>query len=183
MVHDVFINGFRDDIIMLKSKIRKKMLDLGYMQEDYNFLSGFHDFWLCYDQYNILNIDKKEIINVIYTTNKNPNPIVYLTLIIFLFGTLKSYYEYEVDEQSIKLIYQKPTRVMALTQQQKPCGLIYYKDLIRDIYKERYSILRKANRKLYEIKCNECNHIWIIPQYYIRSKLVNCPNCKKRSSI
>lgn len=182
MIHDIFIYEFSDDIIKLKSKIRMKMLSLGYMREDYNFISRFDDFWLCYAKYNLLDIDKKEFINVIYSTTKNPNPITYLTLINFLFGTLKSYYEYEIDEQYIKLIFQKSSNIITLTQPQKPYGLKYYNDLIRDLYKDCYSIVRKADNKYYEIKCNVCNHEWKIPQYYIRSELVRCPNCKKKNS-
>jgi hypothetical protein len=180
MIHDIFINGFRDDIVKLKSKIRMKMISLGYMREDFNFISKFDEFWLCYVKYNLLEIDKKEFINVIYSTNKNPNPIAYLTLINFLFGTLKTYYEYEINEEYIKLIYQKPTKIITLTQPLKPCGLIYYNDLIHDLYKGRYSIVKKADKKYYEIKCNSCNHEWKIPQYYIRSDLVHCPNCNKK---
>ena len=177
IIHDIFINGFRDDILKLKAKIRMKMLSLGYMQEDFNFISRFNELWLCYDRYNLLRIDKKEFINVIYSTTNNPDPIAYLTLINFLFGNLKSYYEYDIDENYIKLIYQKPTRIISLTQPQKPFGFIYYGDLIRDLYKGRYSIVKKADKKYYEIICNVCNREWKIPQYYIRGELVHCPNC------
>lgn len=182
MINDIFINGFKDDLIRLKSKIRMKMLSLGYMREDFNFIRRFDDFWLFYNKYNLLNIDKKEFINVIYSTeSSNPNPITYLTLIISLFGSLKSYYDYKIDEKYIKIIHQKSSKIISLTQPLKPCGLIYYNDLIYDLYKDRYIVIRKEDKKYYAIRCNSCNHEWKIPQYYIRRELVKCPNCKKEN--
>ncbi len=181
-IHDIFLNGFKDDVVCLKSKLRMKMVSLGYMREDFNFISNFEEFWLCYARYNLLKMDKKEFINVIYSTTKKPNPIAYLTLINYLFGTLKSYYDYVIDEQYIKLIYQKPSKIIALTQPQRPCGLIYYNNLIYDIYKGRYTVIKKADNKYYDIKCNICNHEWKIPQYYIRSELIHCPNCNKKNT-
>lgn len=182
MIHDIFINGFGDDIIKLKSKIRMKILDLGYMREDFNFINRFDELWSCYAKYNLLNIDKVEFINVIYSTTNNPNPISYLTLINYLFGSLKLYNEYEIDEQYIKIISQKPSKVISLTQPLKACGFIYYKDLMLRLYSNQYSIVKKVE-KHYEIKCNLCNHEWIIPQYYISSYLVHCPICDKRKRV
>jgi hypothetical protein len=41
--------------------------------------------------------------------------------------------------------------------------------------------LNKLENKHYEIKCNYCNHEWIVPQYYISGEMVHCPKCEKKS--
>lgn len=180
MVHEIYINGFRDDIIKLKSKIRMKMLSLGYMREDFNFINRFEELWFSYAKYNLLNIDKKEFISIIYSTTDNPNPIAYLTLIIYLFGSLKSYYEYEIDEKYVKIINQKPTKIVSLTQPQKPTGILYYNNLFRDLYNGSYSIVRKVDNMHYEVRCNSCNHRWEISKYYVRKGIVKCPICLRK---
>jgi hypothetical protein len=180
MIHDIFLNGFTDDIIKLKAKIREQMYRLDFMRYDMNFINRFDEFWLYYSKYNLLNIDKKELINAIYTTASNPNPIVYLTLINCLFGSLKSYYEYKIDEKHIRIINQKQTSIVSLTQPLKPYGLIYYNILVQKLYGDQFTIIRKSDSKYYEIRCSLCNYEWKIPQYYIRSKLVRCPNCEKK---
>ena len=180
IIHKIFTNGFEDDIVKLKSKIRMKMLSMGYMRSDFNFIENFNEFWSSYAGFNVLNLDKKDLINVIYSSSENPNPIAYLTLIIFLFGSLNSYYEYKIDEQDIKIIRQRISKIVSLTQPLKPSGLIYHNELIQKIYKNHYSIVRKLEGKYYEIKCNVCNHEWVIPQYYVCSNLVRCPKCEKK---
>lgn len=180
-VHDIFLKGFRDDIVKLKSKIRIKMISMGYMSDDFNLIENFDEFWSYYSDFNVLNIDRKELLNALYFTTKNPNPIIYLTLIIYLFGSLKDFYEYEIDEKNIEIINQKLTKVISLTQPLKPKGLIYYNDLIHKTYGDRYTLLGKIENKHYELKCNLCSHEWKIPQYYISSKLINCPKCKKNN--
>lgn len=178
MIHDIFINGFKDDIIKLKSKIRMKMLSRGYMGEDQDFIYRFDELWSLYSKYNFLNVDKKDLINVIYTTTKNPNPLLYLSLINFLFGTLKDYYDYEIDNRYIKDISQKSSYLITLTRHPKPFGVIYFKELVSDLYEGRYYLTRKVDKNHYEIKCIICNHEWKIPQYYISCKMVKCPICK-----
>lgn len=180
IIHDIFIKGFKDEIVKLKSKIRMKMLSMRFMRSDFCFIDNFDEFWSNYTNFNVLDIDKKEIINVIYSNNNSPNPITYLTLIIFLFGSLNSYYGYNIDEQNVKIISQKSSKIISLTQPLKPSGLIYYNDLICRIYRNHYSIVRKVEKKYYEVKCSLCNHTWIIPQYYIGSGLIRCSKCKKR---
>jgi hypothetical protein len=180
MIHKIFTNGFEDDIVKLKSKIRMKMLSMDYMRSDFNFIENFNKFWSGYAVFNVLNIDKKDIIDVIYSNPENPNPIAYLTLIIFLFESLNSYYEYNIDEQDIKVISQKPSLIISLTQPLKPNGFLYYNELIQKLYGNHYSLKEKVEKKKYNVKCNFCGHEWIIPQYYICSKLVHCPCCEKK---
>ena len=179
MIHEIFTNGFKDNIVKLKAKIRMRLLSMGYMRNDFDFLEKFDEVWTCYSKYNVLGIDKKEFINVIYSTTNNPNPITYLTMIICLFGTLKSYFEYKIDDKDITIIYQKSTKIISLTQPLKPNGFIYYEDLIHKIYGEQFSIQKKVKKRYYQIRCNLCNHEWTIPQYYIRGNFVRCPCCGK----
>ncbi|MDD3022466.1 MAG: TniQ family protein [Syntrophomonadaceae bacterium] len=81
IIHKIFIDGFEDDIVKLKSKIRMKMLSMDYMRSDFNFIENFNDFWSNFTVFNVLNIDKKDLINVIYSNSENPNPIVFDSLI------------------------------------------------------------------------------------------------------
>jgi hypothetical protein len=177
MIHEIIVDGFKDEIVSLKSKIRMKMLNIGYMRSDFNYIENFDEFWGNYKSYNVFNIDKKEFINVIYSNRSNPNPIAYLTLIIYLFGSLKSYYEYEIDGPDLKTISQKSTKIVSLTKSLKPSGLRYYNDLIYEIYEDRYSIVKKTDKKHYKIKCNLCYREWVVPQYYIKRGMICCTKC------
>lgn len=59
MIHEIIVDGFKDEIVSLKSKIRMKMLNIGYMRSDFNYIENFDEFWGNYKSYNVLNIDKK----------------------------------------------------------------------------------------------------------------------------
>lgn len=57
MIHDIFINGFKDDIIKLKSKLRMRMKSLGFMDNNFNYLEKVDKFMEDFKPFNVLKIE------------------------------------------------------------------------------------------------------------------------------
>lgn len=100
MVHKIFQDGLKIDIVTLKQKIRSKLRALGYMNENY----VFYDFTLFLSQFSdfpyFVNINKRFVFfQTVYEVSPHVdiNPIFYLVLIDFLFGNMNALYEYEIE--------------------------------------------------------------------------------------
>ncbi len=183
MIHDIFENGFKDNILTLKSKLRKAMIKSGYLNSNFNYFENIEHFFKMFRRFNILDIKSKELVSALFSTTTIPNPIIYLTLILFLYGTIKACYEYPIDDFEIKEltyhIYNSKTKVKPIV---KGTGIIYYKEIIKKRKDNDYIIIEKVyrgHRAHYKIKHESCGHIWISPQKQIYDmNEILCPQCR-----
>ena len=182
IIHDIFENGFNDGIVTLKSKLRKVMINEGYLNGNFYFFENIEVFFSKYRKFNILDIKSKDLVSALFSTVTIPNPIIYLTLILFLFGSLKAYYEYEIDDFEIKeLTHNVYKSITKVKRKVKGSGIIYYNDIIQKRKDNDYVLIKKAYKAHYAIKHVSCGHEWITKQERICDmNEILCPQCRTR---
>lgn len=133
MIHKIFCNGFLNEVCEMKQKFRSKLRSLAYMKDDFS-MPDYDVFFkdLGMDTY-FRFVNKKDILfNVIYDWKVNVNPIFYLVLIEFLFGSLESFYKYQIEFPSGK------TRK---TNKSKEYSCEHYAKIMGKRYLQEYTIL------------------------------------------
>ena len=91
-VHNIFTNKIKDSRVAIKSKLRKRLRELGYMK--YNYFNDIGKFWSDFKSYNLMNITDKQLYCIIYTTSVEEPPLAYISLILFLFHNLAYFDKY-----------------------------------------------------------------------------------------
>lgn len=99
MMHEILVNGFKESIKDVKTKLCCKLLELNFL--DQNGLFGDYEM---NDLIQLLDVDfyyenislRREILYAIGSHKfiDTPNPIIYLLLIYRLFGSLEGFYKY-----------------------------------------------------------------------------------------
>ncbi len=180
IIHEIFENGFNDDIVTLKSKLRKAMIEAGYLNGDFYFFENIEVFFGKYRKFNVLDIKSKDLVSALFSTVSIPNPIIYLSLILFLFGSLKAYYDYEIEEYELKeLTHNVYKSITKVKRKVKGSGIIYYRDIIQKRKDKDYVLIKKAYKAHYIIKHESCGHKWTTRQERICDmNEILCPQCR-----
>lgn len=169
MIHQVFIEGLRISLSDLKYKIRSKMVELGYLDKEYNFF----DYKMFLDKLdNGLFFEfvprEKVVFNTIYDTKVAVNPIYYLLLVEFLFDNLEALYSYSPKGIRVKISKEYRTFAWKVSKHSRvktgkinPCL-------------KKYEIIGETNQQIIvkHISCGRC--------FYVdrqQKQLVNCPYC------
>lgn len=100
MVHQVMLGDLVDSIIKIKSKIRKKLSELGWLYDTY-YIFDIDKFLIGFEKYNVYSITKVTLFFLLYNTGRRVNAIMYLSLIHYLFGSLEEYYAYVISDDEI----------------------------------------------------------------------------------
>lgn len=95
LIHEIYCNGLKEDILVIRKKLLHRMIELGHITKK----GKFPEVWkFCKG----LNVDflygnkhfSDEVIKVLAGPKYHPNPIIYIALIINLFGSLEGCYSY-----------------------------------------------------------------------------------------
>lgn len=169
MIHQVFIEGLLISLSELKYRIRSRMVELGYLDEDYNFL----DYKMFLDKLdNGLFFEfvsrEKVVFNTIYDTKITVNPIYYLLLVEFLFDNLEQLYSYSPEGIRVKISKEYRTFAWKVSKHSR-----VESGEINHCFKN-YEIIGETNQQIIvkHISCGRC--------FYVdrqQKQLVNCPYC------
>lgn len=164
------------ELNIIKSKIRKKLKELNYMYKDRIQFLNINKFWYDFSEFNLISIDSKELLRIIFNTEKETSPIAYITIILFLFGSIDNFIKYNVIPSEITNIYCDTESTQLLV---KPNKLFenYYNNELKCIYNNEFEVIEiKKQIKHLIIKHNKCGLTWEIHKSGFRN-LKNCPYC------
>lgn len=99
IIHEIFTNKLSDSRTIIKSKIRKRLRELGYMQ--YNYFTNIKKFFDNFKLHNVAQITYTQLFHIIYTTSQEESPLAYISLIVFLFSSLGNFNNYDVENEDI----------------------------------------------------------------------------------
>lgn len=118
-IHEIFSLKETGTDIEIKSKLRNKMKSLGYMHKVHNYILNMRIFEKEFHSYNIMKIGDKELLGVLFSTERKVNPISYLTMIIFLFATIDDFFDYMIKDEKVETIMYYKHSVSLLTKPKK----------------------------------------------------------------
>lgn len=157
MIHNIFINGFQDDISVVKEKIMYRLKELQIVSEEGKFynLEAFIEELDAGYLYQFVPIEK-ELISAVYVSQQKPNPIIYLVLIQYLFGSLGGYYAYEYKPgSSVSVQYKNVQKEMV---EDRIHDISFYISNQPKWFSEEYVILGETKKDII-IKHLRCGNI------------------------
>lgn len=175
MIRQIFENGFLNDIMVLKIKIAHKLHKLKFMTKRGTLIN-------INQLLKELNADylygeeffKSELIKAVcFSEQKHPNPIIYLFLINYLFGTLDNCYEYNVDSGESPML--SLFRVISKEAEESMHDIKYYADTMSSGFFREYSILGDTQNFII-VKHLVCGSIYLCSKK--TKKLRKCNKCK-----
>lgn len=184
IIHQIFEQGLQDDILKLKSKIRKRLSDIGYYNESMTFMNEYSKFTEDFAEYNILKIKIEDLANAMFFNRYTPNPMIYLVLIMLLFDNLECYYKYSISDNNIQYkSYDVSCREHAFLKASKICNLDYYNSIVksRQDNDNDYSIIKWKKGGYYIVKHNECSHEWPVHTTKLSEYTILCPKCRAKN--
>lgn len=179
MVHDIFLNGFKDNIYILKEKIMHKLKDLDIISCDGKFYN-LEDFIEVLDArylYKHVSI-KSELISAVFVSPRIPNPIIYLILIQYLFGSLDDYYAYKYKEGSAVSV--KYSDILNETIEKRNHELSFYMSNLPKWFEKEYVVLGETKDNIV-IKHLTCGTIFKRTKKV--RKLTKCFFCMKKKVV
>lgn len=157
MVHHIFINGFQDNVYVLKEKIAYRLKELKIVSaygKFYNFEVFIEELDIgCFYEKNLL---KKDIISAVFIAPRIPNPIIYLFLIQYLFGSLEEYYAYEYKTGSTVSV--NGSKIYGEAVEERNYELSFYMSNLHEWLKNEYVILGETKDSIIikHLKCGTC---------------------------
>lgn len=180
MVHEIYINGLKDDILIIKAKIRERMRKKGFMHEKFNYIYNVNSFFIEFEKYNIYDITERDLVAICFTTIYEPSPMMYLSIIIFLFGLLSNLYSYSVEDSEISNIsaniYNSHSKIEPKVIVDKR-GYEHIKFILSKREDKDYIILGKDNKK-YMLKHLNCRTEFELKVESIHKYKILCPKCR-----
>lgn len=175
LIHNIFKDGFLDDIEELRVKIIQKLIEDGILSEEGVFYKWENFMKTLGASYLYSASDLKRDIAIAIDANRkmHVNPIIYLFLIHHLFGGLKEYYDYEINE-STNLPFQK-VKFPAENKVEVKHDIEYYVQNMKEAFFEEYSILGDTEKAIIE-KHELCGTIFSVDKK--GSRLKKCPCCR-----
>lgn len=168
MIHCIFKNGFEETLDVTKAKIRKRLVEEGYLSEKnyyYDFNQIYNDFEFEF-YFPSLQNSVDVLLNCIFATRKNKayNPLDYLFLIFQLFGPLEVFHDFSVNEKDIRTA-QYYTKMQPKLYLEAETGKRY---LTTIEYAAKYGKKRSQIRNYCSngnlIGAVQRNKIWLIPE-------------------
>lgn len=157
MVHEIFLNGFKENIDILKDKIMHRLKALKIVSDEgkfYNLESFIEELDIGY-LYQYVPVEK-ELISAVFVTPRTSNPIIYLALIQYLFGSLESYYTYDYESgASVKLQYKNVQQEMV---EDRIHDISFYISNQPKWFAQEYVILGETRKEII-IKHFKCGNI------------------------
>jgi len=127
-IHKILSDKLIDTRVIIKSKLRKRLRELGYMR--FNYFVDIDQFLNDFKSFNLLQLNNKQLHHMIYTTSIEEAPISYISLVLFLFRSIECFNKYSLLSDEIVDIKYSSTE---------------YKHLFKSSYGERvleeYNIL------------------------------------------
>lgn len=178
-IHKVFQNNLIDSNIVIKSKLRKKLKLLGYMDKNHNYFFDIEKFWNDFSSYNFLHINGKQLFRTLFSTSREVNPVAYITLILFLFGTLEEFIKFNIDdEEIIDINYFKNSYSLLMKPKHGTRVLDDYNLILREKHGDVYEAVTIEDNGYIRVKHKKCGHSWPVFINYLRD-FKECPSCKK----
>lgn len=182
LVHRIMLGEFSDSVAKMKSKFRKKLIDLGYMNELY-YIANIDEFFEEFKQYNLFNVTSKSLYYILFNTRTKVNSIIYLSIIVFLFGTLDEYNNYCITDEEIKDMKRKYSSYESLIK--NPYTDIesfkHHADIIQKRFGGKFTVLEcKLKDKFIVIKHNPCGHVWKLNKNQVRT-FKKCAICYQQN--
>ncbi|MFQ6949087.1 MAG: TniQ family protein [Blautia hansenii] len=106
LIHQVFQEGLKEDICIIKGKIRKKLKELGYLEYK-NYSMAFDEFYIDLELEEYF-LSKERVVNFILkgcfevNTKGVVSSVDYLFIIYKLFGSLDDLYKYKISEEEVR---------------------------------------------------------------------------------
>lgn len=182
MIHFIFVKGLSDDIIVIKSKLRKRLKDMGWMDSK-NYFYDINKFLVDFNTYCAFHLDEKTLFCLLFNTKGNfsYNPIWYLSLISYLFGTLETFEDYKIHDSEVLEESYNPLSYKLMTNKPhcKEDTLLFYSQKFSLKYDQEYLVIGISEDKKLTIRHNKCGHLWTthITQVY---KFAGCPKCRNK---
>lgn len=176
LIHKIFEQGFHDENETLKLKIMQKLFDEGIVNSKGNFFDL--DFFVesLNVSYLYKHADLKSVVLralVKDSTIFHVNPIIYLVLIIGVFGTLEEYFEYELRTAEQYLV---PISKVRYYQTEKEIHDIdYYSEAMDESFWKEYIVLGDTEESII-IKHLVCGRNYSVLKNNV--KLRKCRECK-----
>ena len=176
LIHNIFEDGFSDDIETLQVKIIQKLIEDGVVSAEgifcewEKFMKSLGAGYL----YSASNLKRDIDIAIDRDRKMHVNPIIYLFLIYNLFGGLKEYYDYEVND-STNLLFQK-VKFSEENKIEAKHEIEYYVQNTKETFFEEYSILGDTEMAIIE-KHELCGNVFCVDKRSIR--LRKCPYCRR----
>lgn len=176
-IHMIFEDGFKDDINTLKQKIMARLIELNHVNDKGLFidLEQFADNLKVGYIYN-----KEELFSEIgYAIGEKlrPNPLIYIILIIVLFGGLKEYNAYEKTILNVKL-HKKGTILnnhFWLNKNKKFIIRISEREFLNEYY-----IVGDTDKNII-VQHKKCGHTYFISK--CTKDFTACKKCKDENTI
>jgi hypothetical protein len=94
IIHKLF-HSIKLDAPMIKSKIRKRLIELNYLHNGNELFIDEDKFYSDFSEYNMLSVDTYDLLHILNFTKNNVTPLAYITIILFLFGTMEEFIKYK----------------------------------------------------------------------------------------
>jgi hypothetical protein len=176
IIHSIFTNKLTDSINVIKSKIRKRLRDQGYMQ--YNYFPDVNIFFDDFKFYNLAQITYKQLFHILFTTSQEESPIAYISLIVFLFKDLNYFNRYELSsEDLIDIKYNKREYNHIFRSSYGERMSDEYTEYLRKKFGDKFKVI-SINEDILSIKHNLCGDVTEINKKDYRN-IKTCMLCKQ----
>lgn len=177
-IHKIFQINLVDSNTVIKSKLRKKLRKLGYLDKNHYYFLDIEKFWHDFSGYNMLSINNKQLFRILFSTSKEVNPVAYITLILFLFETLDEFIKFEIDTDEImSIIYFKNSQSLLIKPKHGTRVLDDYNYILREKHNEEFDVIGIEDNGYIRVKHKKCGHTWPIFINYLRD-FKECPLCR-----
>jgi hypothetical protein len=179
-IHEIFEDKLLSDSLdVIKGKLRKKLKELNYMDNEKNYIIDINKFWEDFKKYNFINIDNYQLFNILFTTYRNITPVAYITIILFLFNSIENFKKYDISFEESKRIYHHHH---CLKQLYKYISTIkksinYYNNELKRNNILNFEVVENISFDKVIIKHLVCDYSWPINKSNLKV-LKNCPKCK-----
>lgn len=158
IIHRIFKGELKDSLIVIKSKLRKRMKELKHLDNNDRFVD-LNSFKNIYEEYTLNKFEIDEVLICFYDFNKKINSIILIYLILLLFHRLDYYLSYPIYEYEI---ISKPNSVALATYNKQKSDedcLDYYRKLIEANQVDIKVIQAPKRESNILIQCRNCGNV------------------------
>lgn len=155
MIHEIFQNGFLENVLRMKVLFQRKLKECGYLSKE-NEWYQFEDFYKTkkmFFYFKSIDEARRVLNHIIFTIGEIVNPVLYLFMIERLFGSLSGFYEYSSNEAEIKNneVFYVSSKIYDKISNEY-IGMVN-KECIR---KEIMGTKKKGRRRYFPVSYNKC---------------------------
>jgi hypothetical protein len=179
-IHQIFHEGLVLSNTEIKSKLRKKLVALGYFDKSRNYFLNIEKFWNDFSSYNMVQINEKQLFHMIFTTSKEEDSVAYITLIMFLFETLDEFKKSDINDNEIIDIKYSKYSYQLLTKPKYGIRILDdYNQILRKKHNDEYEAISIEGKGFVRVIHKKCGNSRIISKNYLR-KFKKCPSCGRK---